>query len=170
MVFSIQRRYGLVPVWARGKAPQAAPKKKQQRKSARAQPEWNAYLTDASRYKLPAKEQERRKREFSNCGPRRAIAQAASPSWHTRKRRPAGAKAASPAAATPERERGARAEPSSAASTVPEDVFDLLADGDAPPTAGGSDNDDDDDDEAGEPQDECPRTAPENVIVTWEPA
>jgi len=119
--YGIGKRYGLAPVWAQQRKPGSQQKKKRARAPAK-KAEWNAYLTDAGRYKLPAKEVERRKSAHGDCGPRRAIADAAAaPTWHKR---------APKAAATPERR--PRGEPSSAATTVGDDVFDLLADGDAP--------------------------------------
>ena len=92
----------------------ASPPKKAGKKKP--QPAWNGYLTDSARYKLPLKEQERRKNNYNFCGP---VQPKLSPKkqWHRKKR----------VDATPERRPQPRA--SSAATEV--DVFDLLAEGDA---------------------------------------
>mgnify|MGYP004227904235 CR=1 FL=1 len=59
--YGIGKRYGLAPVWAQQRKPGSQQKKKRARAPAK-KAEWNAYLTDAGRYKLPAKEVERRKK------------------------------------------------------------------------------------------------------------
>ena len=97
----------------RGRGRSSPPKKAGKKKP---QPAWNGYLTDSARYKLPLKEQERRKNNYNFCGP---VQPKLSPKkqWHRKKR----------VDATPERRPQPRA--SSAATEV--DVFDLLAEGDA---------------------------------------
>ena len=112
---SVFERYALGrrPVPGRGRGRSSPPKKPGKKKP---QPAWNGYLTDSARYKLPLKEQERRKNNYNFCGP---VQPKLSPKkqWHRKKR----------VDATPERRPQPRA--SSAATEV--DVFDLLAEGDA---------------------------------------
>ena len=111
---SVFERYALGrrPVPGRGRGRSSPPKKPGKK---RPQPAWNGYLTDSARYKLPLKEQERRKNNYNFCGP---VQPKLSPkkSFHRKKR-----------LETPDRRPQPRA--SSAATEV--DVFDLLAEGDA---------------------------------------
>ena len=112
---SVFERYALGrrPAPGRGRGRSSPPKKSGKKKP---QPAWNGYLTDSARYKLPLKEQERRRNNYNFCGP---VQPKLSPkkTWHRKKR----------VDATPERRPQPRA--SSAATEV--DVFDLLAEGDA---------------------------------------
>ena len=111
---SVFERYALGrrPAPGRGRGRSSPPKKPGKKKT---QPAWNGYLTDSARYKLPLKEQERRRNNYNFCGP---VQPKLSPkkSFHSKKR-----------LETPERRPQPRA--SSAATEV--DVFDLLAEGDA---------------------------------------
>ncbi len=65
---SVFERYALGrrPVPGRGRGRSSPPKKPGKKKP---QPAWNGYLTDSARYKLPLKEQERRKNNYNFCGP-----------------------------------------------------------------------------------------------------
>ena len=107
--YALGRRPAPGPCRGRSSPPKKPGKKKPQ-------PAWNGYLTDSARYKLPPKEQERRKNNYNFCGP---VQPKLSPkkTWHRKKR----------VDSTPERRPQPRA--SSAATEV--DVFDLLAEGDA---------------------------------------
>ena len=109
---SVFERYALGRRPAPGRGRSSPPKKPGKKKP---QPAWNGYLTDSARYKLPLKEQERRRNNYNFCGP---VQPKLSPkkSFHRKKR-----------LETPERRPQPRA--SSAATEV--DVFDLLAEGDA---------------------------------------
>ncbi|KAH8068617.1 G-protein coupled peptide receptor [Aureococcus anophagefferens] len=113
--YGIGKRYGLAPVWAQRK-PGSQQKKKRARAAKKA--EWNAYLTDAGATSCRRRRSSGARARTRDCGPRRS-----------RRRAGADAARAPKAAATPERR--PRGE-SSAATTVGDDVFDLLADGDAP--------------------------------------
>ena len=108
----------------------AARNENEEKMKTRTTPAANAAKTVSAnghrRYKLDTKERARRAAAFKDCGPRRSPAKAASaekPPWHVRSKR------FSPAA-TPDR-RPAPRRATSSATTAPDDVFDLLADGDS---------------------------------------